>query len=167
MRSGALFDLPPNIQDKIMPEPMSGCWIWIGARAGKNYGVVTHDGKQRYAHTVVYTLLVGPIPEGLEPDHLCRLSCCTNPDHIEPVTHAENMRRSTAVQRMREWASAIMHCPSGHGYTPENTYVNNGKRSCRKCTARANAQYDERNREKRAAAARAYRALRSPKRNST
>lgn len=69
-----------------------GCWIWI---AGKNvgYGQYFAWGRMWGAHRFVYTLLVGPVPDGLELDHLCRVRACVNPDHLEPVTHEENVRR--------------------------------------------------------------------------
>lgn len=149
--------LPQNLQDKIMPEPMSGCWIWIGAKAGRNYGVVQYNGKMKYAHNVVREILIGKMPEGMEPDHLCRLPCCVNPHHIEPVTHKENLRRSSAIESMRKWAKSITHCPRGHVYDSDNTFVHKNKRSCRKCRAIAVAKFDERNRESRKLAAREYR----------
>lgn len=71
------------------------CWEWIGTRYGNGYGqaAIGDGGRINQAHRVVYEALVGPIPEGLELDHLCRNPSCVNPDHLEPVTHAENMRR--------------------------------------------------------------------------
>lgn len=79
-----------------------GCWPWIGGRNTSGYGVIRRDGKPQQAHRVVYELLEGPIPEGHEPDHLCRNRACVNPAHFEIVTHAENGRRA-AVAR---WSSA-------------------------------------------------------------
>jgi len=153
--------LPAHIQSKIMPEPTSGCWLWAGATAGKNYGQITHDGKRQYAHRVVYELVVRSIPEGLEIDHLCKVTCCVNPNHLEPVTHKENLRRSDAVLKTKLWAASITVCPSGHEYTKENTAIYNGKRHCRLCAAIAGRKYDESNREKRKLAARAYRSANS------
>lgn len=103
-----------------------GCWLWTGHQNELGYGRVYVSGAgQRMVHRVVYELLVGPIPDGLEPDHLCRVPACSNPDHLEPVTHAENIRRGMALRTS---------CPHGHAYTQENTYTNSrGHRFCRRC----------------------------------
>lgn len=72
-----------------------GCWEWTASRTLDGYGQI-HIGPDRqmgYGHRVVYEMLVGPIPEGLQLDHLCRNRGCTRPDHLEPVTQAENLRR--------------------------------------------------------------------------
>lgn len=72
----------------------SSCWIWTGKKGSKGYGLAHVDGgRQAQAHRVAYELLVGPIPDGLEIDHTCNVRPCVNPDHLEPVTHAENVRR--------------------------------------------------------------------------
>lgn len=87
------------------------CWRWTGALARGGYGfavVGSRDDPQRYrnAHRFAYELSVGPIPEGLELDHLCRNRRCVNPAHLEPVTHSENMRRGVERRRLlRELAA--------------------------------------------------------------
>ena len=107
------------------------CWVWTAGtnRAGYGkFGVGREAGKQLIvqAHRFAYELLAGSIPEGLELDHLCRNRPCVNPDHMEPVTHAENMARGYAAKT---------HCVRGHEFTPENTCFWNGtrKRRCRTC----------------------------------
>lgn len=75
-----------------------GCWIWSGAVQGDGYGVVRYDGRHWLIHRLLYTLYTGAIPTGAELDHTCVVRRCCNPAHLEPVTHAENMRR-LAVRR--------------------------------------------------------------------
>ncbi len=83
----------------------AGCWLWTGDLNDRGYPTfaLLHD-RTVYAHRYAYELLVGPIPEGLTLDHLCRVPACVNPDHLEPVTKAENIRRA-ARTRHEERAS--------------------------------------------------------------
>lgn len=116
------------------------CWIWTGARR-HGYGVFEQHGKTRPTHRVVYESLVGPIPDGLQLDHLCRTPSCVNPDHLEPVTGRVNTLRSPLGAGAR---ARRTHCPQGHEYTPENTRVSGrNQRNCRAC-ARA---YQDRRRQ--------------------
>lgn len=80
-------------------ENENGCWIWQRATTKGGYGVTDRgDGRQTTAHRVYYERFVGPIPAGLQLDHLCRVRLCVNPAHLEPVTSAENNQRgSTAI----------------------------------------------------------------------
>lgn len=118
-------DLPVRMGAKIRVDG-NGCWIWTASRNSKGYGLASVGGGAiALAHRIAYELLVGPIQEGLQIDHLCRVRECVNPSHLEPVTAAENVRRSRAH---------ITHCPKGHEYTPENTIRNHGtRRNCRTC----------------------------------
>lgn len=121
-------------------EPFSGCWLWNGRLNKDGYGRTADD---KLAHRVSYTLLKGAIPDGLELDHLCRVRCCVSPDHLEPVTQAENFRRSMPnTQAIRKWtadrAARTTHCPYGHEYSAENTFLKRGMRNCRECHRRRN-----------------------------
>lgn len=82
-----------------MPGMRSRCWVWTGHVIHGGYGHVRYQGKHLKTHRVAYELLVGPIPEGLTIDHLCFNPACVRPEHLEPVTIAENIRRSIAAGR--------------------------------------------------------------------
>lgn len=79
----------------------NGCWLWTGTIERTGYGRFWLGGRQEIAHRASYALLIGPIPEGLTIDHLCRVRACVNPDHLEPVTLAENIRRERAQRQRR------------------------------------------------------------------
>jgi HNH endonuclease len=110
-----------------------GCWEWNGHRSNSGYPSCNIDGESR-AHRLSHKLFIGPIPEGLEIDHICRNRGCVNPDHLEAVTHVENMRRAA---RDSDFGAnrRKTHCLRGHEFTPENTYWRpDGKgRQCRPC----------------------------------
>jgi hypothetical protein len=116
-----------------MLEPDTGCWLWLGAVKRNGYGGLRHDGVNLYAHRVSYECHRGPIPIGLELDHLCRVRHCINPDHLEPVTHSQNVRRGTAGSAVAVLQRMKTHCPAGHPYDEANTYQYKQKRQCRAC----------------------------------
>lgn len=122
------------------------CWLWQAYVDERGYGTYRLAGRMRKAHRVAYELAVGPIPEGMVIDHLCRVRHCVNPTHLEVVTNDENVRRGL----QGEWGKSKTHCPHGHAYTPENTYYrpDDGCRGCRECRNEASRRL----RAKRAAA---------------
>lgn len=136
-RHGSLEDprrsTDENFWAHVAKEP-SGCWIWTGAKSWNGYGQFrTAKDKLHYAHRYSYETLVDPIAEGLQLDHLCRIRACVNPDHLEPVTQAENIARSDLRAGRAAWLETVTHCPQGHPYGEANTRINKGSRSCREC----------------------------------
>jgi hypothetical protein len=102
-----------------------GCWIWTGSLTDDGYGNVWFDGKCQGAHCVAYELTFGPIPEGLELDHKCHVRACCNPDHLEPVTHAENMKRVRSLQAKQTRFTA---CHSA-GFTDTGSLIDTGEKA--------------------------------------
>lgn len=98
------------------------------------YAKVRDRGRLEWAHRWVYSLLVGAVPDGLELDHICRTRACVRPAHLEPVTHAENIRRSSAWFAIASLNGEKTHCVHGHPFDETNTYFRpSGGRSCRAC----------------------------------
>jgi hypothetical protein len=130
-----LGSLPDRIRSKILVNPVTGCWEWQGACTHDGYGRLKIKGTHQPVHRVVYTLLAGPVPDGLTLDHVkargCQSPACCWPPHLEPVTQAENnQRRSRIANRNTDKT----HCIRGHEFTPENTYVRPcGRRRCKTC----------------------------------
>lgn len=140
------FTFPSRFASKV--NFTDSCWLWTANSTAEGYGQYREGNRIVYAHRVAYELAVGPIPEGLHLDHLCRITSCVNPGHLEPVTPAENVRRA---------AKAKTHCRNGHLYNATNVLVEpSGKRRCRICRTRQQLSRHE----ARMAAQRRRRALR-------
>jgi hypothetical protein len=115
-----------------------GCWEWTGRVKTNGYGTFFPSRRHSWnAHRWAYTVLVGPIPEGMQLDHRCRNRRCVNPAHLEPVSPALNASRAAAMRT---------HCPHGHPYDEENTGWWGGHRHCRTCNAEQCAEYASRHR---------------------
>jgi hypothetical protein len=123
-----------TIENRSIPEPNSGCLIWLGCIDRHGHARARVNGKP-YQHVarVAYECVHGKIPAGLVIDHLCRVRCCVNPNHLEPVTPRENVMRGNAPQITRARHAAKTHCPHGHEYSPQNTYWYKKNRFCREC----------------------------------
>lgn len=116
------------------------CWEWDGSRDKSGYGYIRLGREKHGAHRASYEAFVGPIPDGLVIDHLCRNPCCVNPIHLEPVTpHENSLRGATAMKTSRV---------NGHEFSVENTRFTKTKygvrRSCRACTRAASNRYNQR-----------------------
>ena len=108
--------LQERLWEKVGVPDSYNCWPWLGAKNNKGYGVVYNaDRSYCMAHRVAYEIVLGPIPDGLYPDHLCRNRSCVNPWHIEPVTNRENVLRGDSPNR------AKTHCKNGHPFNAHNT----------------------------------------------
>lgn len=112
--------------------PLTHCWPWLGPLTKDGYGTFTpyQDGastRTRLAHRWAYEHFIGPVPAGMVLDHLCRTRGCVNPEHLEPVTQAENVHRGAAYTKTA--------CKRGHEYTPENTGRTAKGRYCKACKA--------------------------------
>lgn len=130
-KAGHVFKpLRERFEEKYMPEPNSGCWLWTGTMNDHGYGLIyVGMGKEVRAHRFSYELHKGPIPADLELDHLCRVRSCVNPDHLEPVTHAENTRRGNAGAHN----SKRTHCIRNHAFAEHGFIDRTGHRQCRIC----------------------------------
>jgi len=111
----------------ITPE---GCWEFTGTINGGGYGVVGVKNTKHYVHRLAYAVFVGKLDDRMVVDHLCRNRKCINPEHLEQVTNAENLRRGEKGGR-----KPGLTCDKGHEFTKENTYVWRDKRTCRECKA--------------------------------
>lgn len=125
------------------------CWLYAGSIDSLGYGKIhsTLNGKTKgyRAHRVTYETLIGPIPEGLVIDHLCRVRSCINPSHLEPVTARVNTLRGEGVLVNKRKT----RCPKGHPYTVENTAYNTmGWRLCRECEKNRHKTYYKAHSEK-------------------
>ncbi len=120
---GARFFHKIRVADVRDPD---ACWLWTGSTS-RGYGQMWDGQRVRLAHIVAYELFNGPVLDGLELDHLCRVHACANPDHLEAVPHRENVLRGDATRRKT-------HCPQGHPYDEANTYVDpRGSQRCIEC----------------------------------
>jgi hypothetical protein len=119
-----------------MPEPNSGCWLWLGSVCADGYGKF-NVAPETLAHRFSYVLHHGHIPTGTEVDHKCRVRSCVNPDHLQAISHASNVRRGDFKTNHRNRVKT--HCKRGHPLAGNNLVVEVWRgltmRKCRTCRA--------------------------------
>ena len=118
--------LQERFEAQYITEPNSGCWLWVGAVDREGYGQIRDNYACKKAHRVSYELHKDKIPDGHQIDHLCRVTSCVNPDHLEIVTARENKRRG--LQGVLK-----THCKRGHPLSGDNLLLWREQRLCRAC----------------------------------
>lgn len=132
--------IPPALLEQVKEKLLrkierrpDGCWIYLGATNDIGYPTWRPytTSKTQYVHRCSYEIFHGPIPDGAEVDHICHVRNCVNPDHLQALSHRENLMRSPnqpAAKNARK-----THCIRGHELTPENTYEQPRGRGCVEC----------------------------------
>lgn len=136
--TGKVQDRTPEERFWPYVEKTDDCWLWAGYIKPNGYAAFYPGGGKHvskiYVHRFAYETTYGPIPDGLEVDHLCNVRNCVNPAHLEVVTRRVNLDRRNANKT---------HCVNGHLYTEANTYRHGKARYCRTCRTQANARRRE------------------------
>lgn len=142
-----MHTVPPEYADRIHVD-QHGCWLWTAGLDSHGYAQARVNGRTRLMHRVIHEILVGVIPDHLEPDHTCRVRRCVNPKHLDLVTHRENVLRGEGVAAH---AALATHCPAGHPYDGRNLVIfADGKRRCRVCRNERDKDWKKRSRRKQA-----------------
>lgn len=129
---------------KVELDIITGCWDWKSRINNHGYGVFGIKNKNYYSHRLSYEYFKEEIPKNTELDHLCKNTKCCNPEHLEAVSHKENIFRSNAPTTINHFKT---HCIRGHEFTPENTLKIKGTgRNCKKCRSEANKIWCKNNR---------------------
>lgn len=136
----AKIPLKKRFAESTQKDHKTGCWLWLLGTDIHGYAKMKHDGRTRKSATVAYEFYIGPVPFGLELDHLCFNKLCVNPDHLEPITHSENLKRRKSFSRFKNNL-----CKKGHILPPLVKRNPNG--SCPICYTEYQANWRERNRQ--------------------
>ncbi len=141
--------IPLRMRERIRLDPTTGCWVWTGGRTSSGYGSVSLSGRNTTAHRAIYEATRGPVPAAQVIDHLCRDLLCCCPDHLEPVTNQENVRRGDASWKNGERQRSKTHCLRGHPLSGVNVYTTStGARQCKAYKRQRNARYLAKREEK-------------------
>lgn len=137
-QSGIVSNKPSDVDEAVkrieqnyMPVPESGCWLWMGAKSTGGYGRINVNGKRWQVHRFYYEQKRGDVPKELVMDHLCRVRCCINPDHLEPVTNKENILRGDGPAARN---NRMTHCKEGHELAGDNLLNYSRDRRCKICS---------------------------------
>lgn len=116
-------------------DSITGCWLWTGYLNRGGYGQITHENKVQRIHRLAYEEFVGPIEYLILHKKECPNKHCFNPEHLYDGNHSDNMQDAYATVRQGSNTanSSKTHCPKGHEYTNENTFMKGNSRNCRKC----------------------------------
>jgi hypothetical protein len=152
MRGEPNFRMTAPVLARFLAKVVAGeghCWIWIGWRSNRGYGYLRRADKNLRAHRVSYEHFVGPIPGGLQIDHLCRNRSCVNPTHLEVVTSRENTLRGDGPTARN---ARKTHCKHGHPLSGANLGKDRSWRRCLACShENSRRAYYQRKREAEAA----------------
>lgn len=149
--------LADRLERLSVPEPNTGCRLYLGCLTPSGYGRFRFAGRVQMAHRAAYELRFGPVPDGLEIDHLCRQRSCLEVRHLEAVTHHENWRRGTSFSAEN---ARKTHCKFGHPFADYNLLLTaRGFRNCRICMCRSKQKYYRKHRERLLAYAKARAAV--------
>ena len=116
----------------VRPQPNNGCWLWMGRVTHNGYAVFNTKRKLLPATHFILQRIGIEIPQGHQPDHLCKTPCCVNPFHLQVVTRSENIRRSDSPAGIN---ARRTHCTKGHPFNETNTVIDRGRRRCKICRA--------------------------------
>jgi hypothetical protein len=151
MRKGEAPDIRLSVEERLLAKRVinsDGCWVWTGCASNGNhsatpYGYMSVDGRETVVHRIAHEVWIGPIPDGLDVDHViargCRSTLCFNPAHLEAVTPRVNVLRGIGPSAIN---AAKTTCNQGHPFDEANTYTRpSGKRDCRICNRRRVAEW--------------------------
>lgn len=139
-------DVEQRFEASYIPEPMSGCWLWVGnLHPVSGHGRIGVNGKSEYAHRVSY-VINGKIIDDEVVRHTCDVAYCVNPDHLVTGSRTDNM--DDMYRRGRSYAQNQIHCKQGHEFTPENTRVTARQRVCITCARERGREWARKNRGK-------------------
>ena len=140
MSTHQLEELAPRFWQRV--DQKDGCWLWKGSLTVYGYGQFQPArGKSYRAHRLAWEIARGPVPEGLVLDHLCRNRACCNPDHLEPVTHRENVLRGVGPSAQN---AARLTCSKGHSF---DSVGSKGERRCIQCNNEKTGRWSRAQRE--------------------